>query len=186
MESFLDRYRQEIQAALHSVPDRAILAAVEALRQAHMCKATVFVLCPPDAGECVDRFARQLYQCASAGLFGFRVVRISAGAAQFTPWQNEWTLEDAYLQHLHGAVKQGDVTVAFSHGQHDDALARALQVSRQAGASAIAISTDQSTVLAQAADISLQVSQAAPEQLEAIQGVLAGLLCSALRKAAGG
>jgi phosphoheptose isomerase len=184
MESFVSRYHDEVYSALRSVPAASIQAAVEALLAAHNQQRNVIVFCPPDAGESVERFARELSQCVSGGLFGFRIVRIGAGAAQYTSWQSEWTLEDAYLEHLHGLVQPGDVAIAFSHGRHDVALARALTASRHSGATTIAICGSEGLDLGQSADIRLQVNHAGAGQLEAVQAVLSGLLCAALRHAA--
>jgi D-sedoheptulose 7-phosphate isomerase len=182
MPNLTDRYREQTHAALSSVPDAQIMAAIQALRQVHERRGTIFVLCPPEDGTNVGHFVRELNEGIGAGPFAFRLVRLYGAPGQIIAWQNDWAYEDLYAEQMRGTIRNGDLVIAISARGDSLGMARALQAARRAGAQTVALVGYGGGEIKQYADICLHIQSDETARVEESQMALEHLLCDALRQ----
>jgi len=183
--ALIAQYQSQVHDALCTVSTEPIVEALEALRQVHGRRGTVFVLSPPEGGGTAERLAQELERGIAAGPFRFLLVRLPGTPRLVASWQNDWAYEDIYVRQLQGVAHPGDVAMAISPQGQSAGLARGLETARRAGAVGIGMVGFDGGLLREASNICLHVRCERVEQVEDVQLMLVHILSVTLRRLLG-
>jgi histidinol-phosphate phosphatase family protein len=171
--------------ALEALPWAAIEAVTEALHQARLTRASVFVCGNGGSAATAAHMVNDLNKGANAlGAPRFRAVGLGDNVPLVLAWSNDSCYADAFVEPLRNLARAGDVLVAFSGSGNSANVLRAVALARQMGALTVGFCGHPGGALAQEVDLPIVVPSGCMEQVEDLHMVLEHAMVSALRERA--
>jgi D-sedoheptulose 7-phosphate isomerase len=190
---FIDRYFAEMQQGIEAISRAEIDRAIEALFDAWMRGATVYLVGNGGSASTATHFACDLSKVTIAeGKPRLRAVSLCDNVALMTAWINDNGFENLFSEQLRNLMRPGDVLIAISvhggsgrdqGGPWSQNLLRAVRTAREEyGAAIIGFTGFDGGVLKQAADICVHVPLASTPQVESFHLALEHLITFCLRE----
>lgn len=139
VESYLDAYKSQIDAAYASVPRDTLTAACQLIQEAYQQEATLFVCGNGGSAAIANHFACD----HGKGVRGDtdltpRVVSLVSNTALLTALANDLSYDDVFAYQLEGQARSGDVLVTISSSGDSENIVRATRWGNENGLKTIA------------------------------------------------
>ncbi|MBC7235083.1 MAG: HAD-IIIA family hydrolase [Chloroflexi bacterium] len=183
--AFLRDYGRRVSTLLEALPWEVVDRVVEALHQARLCRAHVFVCGNGGSAATAAHMVNDLNKGANApGVPRFRAVGLADNVPLLMAWSNDRCYADALLEPLRNLARPGDMLVGFSCSGNSENVLRAVDYARRLGVFTVGLTGHPGGKLAALTDLSILVPGDCMEQVEDVHLLLEHAMIGALRERA--
>ena len=189
---FIDRYFEEMEGIIHSIPRRDVDDIIELLFDCWKRRSTVYIIGNGGSASTASHFACDLSKCTIVDRKPrFKVISLTDNVPLNSAWINDSGYESLFAEQLESFVQEGDVVIAISvHGGvgEDKAglwsqnLIRAMQLAKERKALTVGFSGFDGGVMKQMADACVVVPFPSTPHVESFHLALEHLICSCLKE----
>jgi|GEM_PF-56479 len=181
-EEYLHGYVRCVSGTLAALPWADIARAMEALHDARLRRASVFLCGNGGSAATASHFVNDLNKGANAaGLPRFRAIGLTDNVPLLTAWSNDTEYANAFVEPLRNLARPGDVWIGISGSGNSPNVVNAARFARQMGLTTIGLVGGQGGQLAGLVDVPVVVGNACMEQIEDVHMVLEHAIVSGLR-----
>ncbi|MGH2537719.1 MAG: D-sedoheptulose-7-phosphate isomerase [Candidatus Promineifilaceae bacterium] len=176
------QYINTLKGTLDALPVAAIRKVILRLYEARQNNQKVFIMGNGGSASTASHFVCDLAKnTRQAGRPDFRVIGLTDNIALLTAYANDEGYENVFAQQLASLVQAGDVVIGISTSGRSPNVLRAIEVARQAQATAIGFTGFDGGPLRSLVDLEIHVPSDVIEQVEDVHLMLEHLICLTLR-----
>lgn len=169
----IDRYLNEVAAALVATPREPLEAIERALWETYERDATIVVCGNGGSAGSASHFACDLAKWTICeGCRRVRALALTDNVPVMTAWSNDTAYERVFVEQLMSHYRQGDTLVAISGSGNSPNVLRAVEWANQQGAPTIGLSGFDGGKLARLARLALVVPNHVMPQVEDVHMAL--------------
>jgi D-sedoheptulose 7-phosphate isomerase len=178
----IQSYIDDLSSVLQALDTQAIARTIDALADAYLRGATVFMIGNGGSAATASHFACDLAKGVQpSGGHRFRAMALTDNVPLLTAWANDTSYERVFAEQLDNLINEGDVVIAISGSGNSPNVLNAMELARLRGAVTIGLTGFSGGKLQPLCDTCVVVPAERLDQIEDVHLALQHLMCSALR-----
>jgi len=180
LNQWIDRYRQEQQAATASIPIAQVARLIEKLRQILNENRQLFVFGNGGSASNSSHFATDLGKGSSDKIGRrFRILCLNDNVSWMTALGNDYAYEDVYVRQLMNYANAGDAVLTMSVSGSSPNVVKAMKWAKENGLFTAALVGGKRGKVAEIADETIVIQSEHYGRVEDAQMTISHMLCYA-------
>jgi D-sedoheptulose 7-phosphate isomerase len=180
IRDWIERYREQQNAATNSIPTEAVQRLIERFRAALAEDRQVFVFGNGGSASNASHFATDLGKGSSDKIGRrFRVLCLNDNVSWMTALGNDYAYEDVFVRQLQNYGRAGDIVLTMSVSGSSPNVVKAVQWAREHGLYAVALVGGKRGKVAQFAHEVIAINSEHYGRVEDAQMTICHMLCYA-------
>lgn len=180
IRTWIERYREQQNAATNSIPVDAVLRLIDKLRAALAEDRQIFVFGNGGSASNASHFVTDLGKGSSDKIGRrFRVLCLNDNVSWMTALGNDYAYEDVFVRQLQNYGRKGDVVLTMSVSGSSPNVVKAVQWAREHGLYSAALVGAKRGKVAQIADEVIVIDSEHYGRVEDAQMTICHMLCYA-------
>ncbi len=180
LNQWIERYRQEQQAATASIPTAQVARLIEKLRQILNENRQLFVFGNGGSASNSSHFATDLGKGSSDKIgLRFRILCLNDNVSWMTALGNDYAYEDVYVRQLMNYANPGDAVLTMSVSGSSPNVVKAMKWAKENGLFTAALVGGKRGKVAEIADETIVIQSEHYGRVEDAQMTISHMLCYA-------
>ena len=180
ISQWVDRYRQQQQAATESIPTAQVTRLIEKLRAILLADRQLFVFGNGGSAANASHFVTDLGKGSSDKIGRrFRVLSLNDNVSWMTALGNDYAYEDVYVRQLINYAKPGDAVLTLSVSGSSPNVVKAVRWAKENGVYSVALVGGKRGKVAEFADETIVINSEHYGRVEDAQMTICHMLCYA-------